>query len=89
MRRAEEFVYQGIGLGLFEIDSDGRVWRVGRQIFNAWTRETTIVSCARRRAETRNSYGYAVVTLALAGQRGAAFAHRCRVRTGLLWNHVS
>lgn len=76
MRHAEEFVYQAIDLGLFEIDEEGRIWRIRRQQTSRWGQETRIVDCARKRAETNWNGRYLFVRFMLQGEQGVALAHR-------------
>ena len=74
--KAEEFVHQGVDLGIFEIDRQGRVWRIAHQQTSAWGHETYNVPCKRRRAERGRRQKYWQVSLMLDGRREICGAHR-------------
>jgi len=76
----DEVVYETIESGVFEIDSEGRIWRLLRPQTSRWGRETKLVPCERRRAESpAGPYLHLVVTVD--GVRAYALAHR------LVWRH--
>ncbi len=70
----EEIVYQAVQEGLIEIDTQGRIWRLGWQQRNRWG-TTHTVRCPRRRAEHDNRH-YLQVFLRTPTGRVPALAHR-------------
>lgn len=81
MKRAEEFVYRAVLDGWLEIDSEGCVWRIGRQQSSRWGGATIIFPCKRKRAESKTGNAYLQVRVMFEGIRGIASAHR------LVWFH--
>lgn len=76
----DELVYEAVGNGVFEIDAEGRIWRLLRPQTSRWGHETKLVPCERRRAESPSG-PYLHVVISVDGQRVSAFAHR------LVWRH--
>lgn len=77
----EEDIYQAVIDGLFEIDTQGRIWRVAVRRGNRWNADTITTPCTRRRAENRTGSGYLQVRVMQGGCRIHALAHR------LVWRH--
>lgn len=73
----EEIVYQLVLAGEFEIDDEGRVWRVADR--RGWPGKPN--PCAPRRAEERMKQGYLVVAVKRNRHTLRAAAHR------LVWRH--
>jgi hypothetical protein len=82
VKRAEEFVYRAVEEGLFEIDSEGRIWRVARHQVNRWDGAVSILPCKRRRAEGNKKGRYLQVRVTYGGVLGIVSAHR------LIWYHL-
>ena len=80
IHKAEEFVYQGVGDGLFEIERNGTIWRIAVRQINRWNGEITLRPCARHRAEA-DTGTYLQVHLMVDGKKMAAAAGR------LVWRH--
>lgn len=51
-KHAEELVYRAVKDGMFEIDVEGRIWRLARQQTSSRGEPTKLVPCERRRGET-------------------------------------
>lgn len=68
--RAEALVLSLVDAGVFEIDSDGAIWRVGVM------RRGVIVACPRRRAEYPSTNGYLRIRVSVNGIRIRVSAHR-------------
>lgn len=71
--RAEELFLSLLGR-VFEIDAEGRVWRIGIQ------RQGRVESCSPRRAEYRATNGYLRVRFRYYGIRVRVSAHRVVAR---------
>lgn len=71
--RAEELFLSLLGT-VFEIDAEGRVWRIGVQ------RQGVVESCEPRRAEYRATNGYLRVRFRCYGIRVRVSAHRVVAR---------
>jgi len=81
-KQNEEFVYEGVKSGEFEIDKIGQVWRVMVRRGNRWNKKTRLNKCKRRRAEHDMGLYYQV-RLMRNRVRVACMAHR------LVWRHVN
>lgn len=75
-RHTTEFVYQAVSLGIFEIDDEGRIWRVYMQQSSPWGQATKLVPCKRRRAEKGWNQQYLQLSVMLDGVLGITGAHR-------------
>lgn len=62
--------------GEFEIDADGRIWRVAKRGGNPLRGSFAVRPCPRVRAEYRQRQGYLLVCSTVANKRHAALAHR-------------
>jgi len=71
-KNKEEIFIGMIKAGIFEIDDDGRIWRLAAR--NAWH---TIKPVMRRRAEYQGCrHNYLVLQASIAGKKVIALAHR-------------
>lgn len=77
----DEKVYEAVELGIFNIDSEGRIWRLLHQQSSRWGHGTRLVKCEPRRADKTRKQGYGYVTVRADGRQAGAFAHR------LVWRH--
>jgi len=77
----EEFVYEAVKSGELDIDSEGRIWRIGARRGNRWTGETHVIPCERRRAE-HDTGSYLQVRVMRDKVRVYCMAHR------LVWRHL-
>lgn len=68
--RAEALVLSMVEAGVFEIDGDGRIWRVGIM------RRGVLEPCERRRAEYPATNGYLRIRVSVNGVRIRVSAHR-------------
>ncbi len=68
--RAEALVLSLVDAGVFEIDGDGRIWRVGIM------KRGKLAACARRRAEYPSTNGYLRIRVSVNGVRIRVSAHR-------------
>jgi len=75
-RLAERIVIKAVLRGELEIDTSGRVWRVG------WRRRDRTYPCKKRRAEHK-ACGYLQVRIMEKGKRVNASAHR------LIWQYIN
>jgi hypothetical protein len=64
-----------------EIDSEGRIWRVGKRGYDRWAGEVRTNRCERVRAEKTIPSGYLIVRAMVDGKRMTGMAHR------LVWRH--
>lgn len=79
---SERVLIHAVRDGEWEIDGEGRVWRIRVRTGDRWNPGTfRIVPCARRRAEKRLISGYLMVRMMVAGKRIVGLAHR------LVWQH--
>ena len=70
-----------VQMGILEIDSQGRIWRVMARTGNRWSRGVNTYPCKRKRAESKDHY--MKVSLRIQGKRVFAMAHR------LVWRHFN
>lgn len=80
---SERFLILAVRDGEWEIDAEGRVWRVKVRGGNRWVPGTFRLNrCTRRRAEKRQPSGYLMVRMMLDGKRYVGLAHR------LVWQYL-
>ena len=77
----EEWIYEAVRSGELELDSEGRVWRVGMRC-GAGPGRSVVVSVERRRAEHPHTRGYLFLSRKSHGKTRQCLAHR------LVWLHV-
>jgi len=82
-RQAERRLVSLVDSSEWEIDAEGRVWRVAVRTGDRWNPGTfRLCACARRRAENRLPSGYLMVRVMVDGVRVVGLAHR------LVWQHL-
>lgn len=80
---AERVLIQAVRDGEWEIDSEGRVWRLKKRHGDRWNPGAFILlTCPRKRAENRTGLGYLQVRMMINGTRIYTGAHR------LVWQSV-
>lgn len=81
---AERVIIQTVVSGEWEIDPEGRIWRLAVRHGNRWRPGTyRLAPCSRRRVERPDKKsGYLTVRLMVEGKRHLCGAHR------LVWQHV-
>ena len=77
----EEFIYQAVEEGVFELERTGEIWRVANRHFDRWKNQMLILPCRCRRAETQNAEGYLDINITIEGICRTTKAHR------LVWRH--
>ena len=82
IHKVEEKVYEAVRRGELEIDSQGRIWRVGKRGWNRWEKGIVTRPCRRVRAEHRLTTGYLQVRAMVDSVRHNGLAHR------LVWFHL-
>ena len=83
IKKTEEKVYEAVIRCELEIDSMGRIWRIGKRGWDRWKKEVVTKSCKRVRAEHRLPLGYLQIRAMIDGVRYNGLAHR------LVWFHVN
>lgn len=79
-KNAEEFVYRAVVAGELEVDRQGRLWRLGRRVWDRSIAGTRFLPCKRRRAG--NFAGdYVTISLEIEGTKLVTGVHR------LVWRH--
>jgi hypothetical protein len=73
---SEKTVYQAVLNGEIEIDSQGRIWRVGKRGWDRWKKCVCLKKCKRVRAEHLTPQGYLQIRVMFDKKRIHLGAHR-------------
>lgn len=91
----EDIVLKAVQMKELEIDSNGRIWRLGARRWDRWKRIAVFHPCKRRRAEN-NAGKYLQIRTMIDGNRVHAMAHRLvflsakgQIPPGLTVNHCN